>query len=119
MALLHDIVASVLQDVLSAQHQANLIAESLAGEYASSPMLKAFPVPAVSVGEMEVTLRFAIVGGENLRIEGRQDDEAVRSMEVIVDSDRLASLDKDCLQSITLKISADTIAAAKQKTDNT
>jgi hypothetical protein len=111
MALLQDIVASVLQDVLSAQHQANLIAESLAEEYASSPVLKSFPVPAVSVGEMEITLNFAIVGGEKMK------DQDAKSMEVIVDSNLLAAMGKDSLQSITLKISAKEMAAAQRKMD--
>ena len=103
MAKLQDIVASLLQDVLMAQHEANLIAESLAGEYASSPVLKSFPVPAVSVGEMEFTLRFAVVGGDDLR-EGCAEGETL-PMEVIVDTDRLAAMPADRLQTITLKIS--------------
>ena len=116
MALLQDIVASVLNDVLSAQHQANLIAESLAEEYASSPILKAFPVPAVSVGEMDITLNFAIVGDEQ-RCESLNPDDA-KSLEVIVDAERLASLGKERLHSITLKISSEKIAAASKQRGN-
>jgi hypothetical protein len=112
MAKLQDIVSSVLQDILMAQHEANLIAESLAEEYASSPVLKSFPVPAVSVGEMEITLHFAIVGGEGLRDDPASAD--VQSMDVIADSSRLAAIDKGSLQTITLKISPKQIAEAEK-----
>ena len=112
MAKLQDIVSSVLQDILMAQHEANLIAESLAEEYASSPVLKSFPVPAVSVGEMEITLHFAIVGGEGLRDDPASTD--VQSMDVIADSNRLAAIDKGSLQTITLKISPKQIAEAEK-----
>ena len=112
MASLQDIVASVLQDVLSAQHAANLMAESLAEEYKNSPVLRAFPVPAVSVGALDLTFHFAVVGGEGLR-EGTEAPD-VKSLEVIVDSDRLAALGKDCLQTITLKISPGELAAAEK-----
>lgn len=116
MAQLQDIVAAVLQDVLSAQHQANLMAESLVGEYANSPVLKSFPVPAISVGEMEITLNFAFVGGEELH--DGQHSADIQSMKVIVDSARLASMGRECLQSITLKISSKEIAAANHKINN-
>ena len=113
MASLQDIVASVLQDVLSAQHEANLLAESLAEEYDRSPVLKALPAPAVSVGALELTFHFAVIGGEGLR-EGAEAPD-VKSMEVIVDADRLAALGKDCLQTITLKISPGQLAAAEKR----
>jgi len=112
MAKLQDIVASLLEDVLSAQHEANLIAESLAEEYASSPVLKSFPVPAVSVGEMEITLHFAIVGEENGTTSSATPD--VKTMEVIVDTEQLSKMNKDNLHSITLKISSKQIAAAEK-----
>ncbi len=67
MALLQDIVASVLREVVLAQHQADLLAESMTEEYLNSPVLKAFPVPAVTIGAMEITLNFAIVGGDGPR----------------------------------------------------
>ena len=111
MAYFKDIVAAILRDVLAAQDEANLLAESLAEEYRTSPVLRSFPVPTVSVGGMEITLRFAIIGGEGLRpaAEGGESD----SLEVIVDADRLAALGKDSLQTITLKVSPAQLAAAK------
>lgn len=112
MALLQDIVASVLQEVVLAQHQADLLAESMTEEYRNSPVLKAFPVPAVTIGAMEITLNFAIVGGDGPR-EGAEAQD-VNTLEVIVDAGRLASLGKDCLQTITLKISPGQLAAAEK-----
>lgn len=124
MALLQDIVASVLHDVLMAQHEANLMAEELAQTYASSPILRQMPVPAVSVGEMAITLRFAFANCRGLAQDktdgltlsppdGQQPSPEVMRMEVIADADRLATMDNGQLQSITLKISAADIAAAK------
>lgn len=124
MALLQDIVASVLHDVLMAQHEANLMAEELAQTYASSPILRQMPVPAVSVGEMAITLRFAFADCRGMSHDksdgltpsphdGQQPSPEIMRMEVIADADRLANLDSGQLQSITLKISAADIAAAK------
>ena len=112
MANLQDIVASVLQDVVSAQYEADLLTESLTERYNQSPVLKALPVPAVSVGALEITLHFAVVGGEGLRSGAEAPD--VKSLEVIVDADRLAALGRDCLQTITLKISPEQLAAAEK-----
>lgn len=112
MALLQDIVASVLQDIVSAQYEADRLTVALAEEYDRSPVLRTLPVPAVSVGALEITLQFAVVGGEGLRPGTEAHD--VKSLEVIVDAQRLAALGRDCLQTITLKISAEQLSAAEK-----
>ena len=48
MARLQDVIASVLRDVLSAQHQANLLTESLADQYREAGVMHQLNLPAVT-----------------------------------------------------------------------
>ncbi len=114
MAVLRDIVASVLSEVIAAQHQANLTTERLAEEYRNHPLLRYLPVPTVSVGGTELTLRFALANAEDVFSD--QDVEAMKSLEVIVDTERLAKLPAECIHSVTLKLSPQ--EAAKPSSNN-
>lgn len=60
MARLQDVIASVLRDVLSAQHQANLLTESLADQYREVGVMHQLNLPAVTIGDLELSFRFAI-----------------------------------------------------------
>ncbi len=104
MARLQDVLALVLRDVLSAQHQANLLTESLAGQYKAAGVLRQLCLPAVTIGDMELSLRFAIAPG--IEQSAGQTDEEVQSMEVIVDAEHLAALPENAVHCITLKVSA-------------
>lgn len=103
MAKLQDVIASVLRDVLSAQHEANLLTEALAEQYRSVGVMRQLNLPAVTIGDMELSFRFAIVpGGEEPR-EMSADD--IQSIDVIVDAERLAALPESAIHSLTLKVS--------------
>ena len=96
MTILKDVIASVLRDVLIAQHEADLLSESLKTEYEASP-LAALTVPRVSIGEMELTLHFSVP--EDCEVE-----EDVQGLPVIIDTPTLSQLPAEAVQHITLKI---------------
>ncbi|MGP1492942.1 MAG: hypothetical protein ACTTJJ_05980 [Prevotella fusca] len=103
MTKLQDVIASVLRDVLSAQHEANLLTEALAEQYEGAGVIHQLNLPAVTIGDMEITFRFAIDsdGGES----GEISEDSIQSMDVIVDADRLAVLPERAVHSLLLKIS--------------
>lgn len=94
----------VLRDVLSAQHQANLLSESIAEQYKAAGVLRQLSLPAVTIGDIELSLRFAIAPG--IESAPGHADEELQSMEVIVDAEHLAALPENAVHSITLKVSA-------------
>lgn len=103
MTKLKDVIASVLRDVLSAQHEANLLTESLAEQYADAGVMNQMNLPAVTIGDMEITFRFAIASDGELP--GELPDDSIPSMDVIVDADRLALLPESAVHSVSLKVS--------------
>lgn len=133
MANLQVVIASVLRDVLLAQHEANLLTEALAKQYREAGVLSQLNLPAVTIGDMELSFRFAIANSDEPHGdtphkpvgEPRQQcgeaavsdnpstlesiasmlPSSVASMEVIVDAEQLAALPDSVIQSVTLKVS--------------
>lgn len=60
MAQLSTIVSSILRDMVYAQHQANMYAVSLEDVYRKNGRLEDFAMPAIALGEMELSLRYGI-----------------------------------------------------------
>lgn len=60
MAQLSTIVSSILRDMVYAQHQANMYAVSLEDIYRKDGRLEDFAMPAIALGEMELSLRYGI-----------------------------------------------------------
>ena len=85
MARLQDVIASVLRDVLSAQHQANLLTESLADQYREAGVMHQLNLPAVTIGDLELSFRFAIEDTCEL-FEEKSEDE-IKALDVIVDAE--------------------------------
>lgn len=103
MARLQDVIASVLRDVLSAQHQANLLTESLADQYREAGVMHQLNLPAVTIGDLELSFRFAIEDTCEL-FEEKSEDE-IEALDVIVDAEQLAELPESAIHNITLKVS--------------
>lgn len=126
MVKLKDVIASVLRDVIEAQHEANLLTEALSEEYGKDGLPRHLLVPTVNIGEMEITLKYAIINDndddddsetsyENENVdenrtsyEGKSDGdgngEALEELEVIVDAKRLAELGPECIHTISFKV---------------
>lgn len=98
MVKLKDVIASVLRDVIEAQHEANLLTEALSEEYGKDGLPRHLLVPTVNIGEMEITLKYAIIN------DGDSDGEALEELEVIVDAKRLAELGPECIHTISFKV---------------
>ena len=95
MARLQDVIASVLRDVLSAQHQANLLTESLADQYREAGVMHQLNLPAVTIGDLELSFRFAIEDTCEL-FEEKSEDE-IKALDVIVDAEQLAELPESAI----------------------
>ena len=100
MVKLKDVIASVLRDVIEAQHEANLLTEALSEEYGKDGLPRHLLVPTVNIGEMEITLKYAIINDSD----SDGDGEALEELEVIVDAKRLAELGPECIHTISFKV---------------
>lgn len=89
MAQLSKVLASIMCDVVSAQHEANLYAFPLSSLYRDKAGIAA---PAVSFADIELTLHCAF---------GESSDS---SLEVIIAAEELAKLPPECIQSLQMKI---------------
>lgn len=60
MAQLSTIISSILRDMVFAQHQANMYAISLKDVYSKNGRLDNFSLPAVALGEMDLSIQYGI-----------------------------------------------------------
>lgn len=61
MAQLNSILGSILRDIIAAQHEANLYSLSLSESYGKDGRTRDFHLPSVSISDMELNLRYAIL----------------------------------------------------------
>lgn len=61
MAQLSSVIGSILRDIISAQHEANLYSISLSESYGKDGKTKDFQLPNVAVSDMELELKYAVV----------------------------------------------------------
>jgi hypothetical protein len=64
MAQLSSVIGSILRDIISAQHEANLYSISLNESYGKDGKTKDFQLPNVVLSDMELELRYAVVGAD-------------------------------------------------------
>lgn len=60
MAQLSSVIGSILRDIISAQHEANLYSLSLGDSYGKDGKAKDFQLPNVMVSDMELDLRYGV-----------------------------------------------------------
>lgn len=66
MAQLSSVIGSILRDIISAQHEANLYSISLNESYGKDGKAKDFQLPNVVLSDMELELKYAVIGtGDN------------------------------------------------------
>ena len=58
MAQLSSVIGSILRDIVSAQHEANLYSLSLGDSYGKDGKAKDFQLPNVMVSDMELDLKY-------------------------------------------------------------
>lgn len=69
MAQLSSIIGSILRDIISAQHEANLYSISLSENYGRDGKTKDFQLPNVVLSDMEMELKYGVVATEDNREE--------------------------------------------------
>jgi len=62
MAQLSSVIGSILRDIISAQHEANLYSLALSENYGRDGRAKDFQLPGVFISDMEMELKYGIVG---------------------------------------------------------
>lgn len=65
MAQLNSIIGSILRDIIAAQHEANLYSLSLSESYGKDGKAKDFQLPGVTISEMEMDLKYAVVNASD------------------------------------------------------
>jgi len=65
MAQLSSVIGSILRDIISAQHEANLYSISLSESYGKDGKTKDFQLPNVMLSDMELELKYGVVGAED------------------------------------------------------
>ena len=66
MAQLSSVIGSILRDIVSAQHEANLYSLSLGDSYGKDGKAKDFQLPNVMVSDMELDLKYGVKSAEFL-----------------------------------------------------
>lgn len=64
MAQLHSIIGSILRDIISAQHEANLYSCSLIEAYSKEGKVRDFQLPSVAISDMELELKYGVLSSE-------------------------------------------------------
>lgn len=64
MAQLSSVIGSILRDIISAQHEANLYSLALSENYGKDGKVKDFQLPGVFISDMELELKYGIVKSE-------------------------------------------------------
>jgi hypothetical protein len=65
MAQLSSVIGSILRDIISAQHEANLYSISLNESYGKDGKAKDFQLPNVILSDMELELKYAVIGADD------------------------------------------------------
>jgi hypothetical protein len=98
-AALSHVVGALLQQLTTAQAQANQTAVQLGRLYVQDPWLTRFPVPALALRTVDVELRVAVVAAP---VQARTDD--VPEVQVLFTANQLAAVPTDHVSTIRLKV---------------
>lgn len=99
MAQLSTIISSILRDMVSAQHEANMYAASLEEIYKRDGRLERFHLPAIALGELELGIQYGVK------------DDSAQKEQFEINYPALRKLSKE----ISLQL-ADTVLASVLKT---
>lgn len=78
MAQLNSLIGSVLRDIIRAQHEANLYSLSLREAYGAQGEARDFRVPGALLGELELSLQYAVRSTDVRHEEAETDYPALR-----------------------------------------
>ena len=75
MAQLSSVIGSILRDIISAQHEANLYSISLSESYGKDGKAKDFQLPNVAISDMELELKYAVTAVLTSDIQRNEEDK--------------------------------------------
>ena len=64
MAQLSSVIGSILRDIISAQHEANLYSMALSESYGKDGKVKDFQLPGIFISDMELELKYGVVSSD-------------------------------------------------------
>lgn len=64
MAQLSSVIGSILRDIISAQHEANLYSLALSENYGKDGKVKDFQLPGVFISDMELELKYGVISAD-------------------------------------------------------
>ncbi len=64
MAQLSSVIGSILRDIISAQHEANLYSLALSENYGKDGKVKDFQLPGVFISDMELELKYGVISSD-------------------------------------------------------
>lgn len=64
MAQLSSVIGSILRDIISAQHEANLYSLALSESYGKDGKVKDFQLPGVFISDMELELKYGVISSD-------------------------------------------------------
>lgn len=64
MAQLSSVIGSILRDIISAQHEANLYSLALSENYGKDGKVKDFQLPGVFISDMELELKYGVLSSD-------------------------------------------------------
>ncbi len=71
MAQLSSVIGTILRETIAAQHEANLYSLSLSEEYGKNGKVRDFQLPGVFISDMELELKYAVIGTGGTKERGR------------------------------------------------
>ena len=99
MAQLHSIIGSILRDIISAQHEANLYSRSLVEAYGKEGKVRDFQLPSVAISDMELDLKYGVLNTE------------AKAEEYNIRYGKLDATDEECINAAKLACADEAIAA--------
>lgn len=109
MAKLHSIIGSILRDIISAQHDANLFSCSLSESYGKEGKTRDFQLPGVVISDMELDMKYGVISA----------DENCEHFNIRIDKVRsfLRELCRNCAKEILAKCEKTVLDKDKSRPD--
>jgi hypothetical protein len=112
---LSDVLASLLRALVTARGAMDNASADLAKIYWADPVLRSMPLPAFSMPEVKVHLKFAVSG---LTSSGGRLGTAASDMRVVVDLPSLENLPAHLISELELRLTPQMLRAFEAETDD-
>jgi hypothetical protein len=104
------VVGSILQALREAKHIGDIESAKLHEAYKKEKKLSSFTIPAFTISDVEVELRFSIVGPS----EEEKTEEEIQDLKVNISPDSIKKLEAHHISEMKIKISALNLRALEE-----